>query len=409
MQPTPGVFTGKLCELERQYGDAVDRLRLYQQADHEQVRRELQALWQDCRERELQMRESVRESRSPAVAALSQAQLTSELEVQRILRDELPAYLHGENTCRDADRAEAASLYGEYAIDFAAQAVRHALLAELTDRDAARALAADPALAPPRARLLPLWNRSAGDCLPDALCQAAYGVSDRAHCLRAALADTLRARAAAAALYARWAAYERRTAAALHYAPDEAQLRAEWARLAAAAARPGAALRPLHVFALAHVLRRPLLVYGADVVASHRGEALGYACFRGVYLPLLWEPAFCSDSPLCLAYSRGHFSALVPVEARAGDGGAGARPLRSLPVHFLSAAEAADEAGALRRWLRVEARGGGPAAAVRAAPRDLLQAQLQEEWLNYYRRLAQQQQARGPFPDYSSDADTDDE
>ena len=46
MQPTPGVFTGKLCELERQYGDAVDRLRLYQQADHEQVRRELQALWQ---------------------------------------------------------------------------------------------------------------------------------------------------------------------------------------------------------------------------------------------------------------------------------------------------------------------------------------------------------------------------
>ena len=128
MQPTPGVFTGKLCELERQYGDAVDRLRLYQQADHEQVRRELQALWQDCRER-------VRESRSPAVAALSQAQLTYELEVQRILRDELPAYLHGENTCRDADRAEAASLYGEYAIDFAAQAVRHALLAALSAID----------------------------------------------------------------------------------------------------------------------------------------------------------------------------------------------------------------------------------------------------------------------------------
>ena len=128
MQPTPGVFTGKLCELERQYGDAVDRLRLYQQADHEQVRRELQALWQDWRE-------SVRESRSPAVAALSQAQLTYELEVQRILRDELPAYLHGENTCRDADRAEAASLYGEYAIDFAAQAVRHALLAALSAID----------------------------------------------------------------------------------------------------------------------------------------------------------------------------------------------------------------------------------------------------------------------------------
>lgn len=55
--------------------------------------------------------------------------------MQRILRDELPAYLHGENTCRDADRAEAASLYGEYAIDFAAQAVRHALLAALSAID----------------------------------------------------------------------------------------------------------------------------------------------------------------------------------------------------------------------------------------------------------------------------------
>lgn len=40
-----------------------------------------------------------------------------------------------ENTCRDADRAEAASLYGEYAIDFAAQAVRHALLAALSAID----------------------------------------------------------------------------------------------------------------------------------------------------------------------------------------------------------------------------------------------------------------------------------
>ena len=132
MQPTPVVGEAQVLLA---HGDAVDRLRLYQQADHEQVRRELQALWQDCRERELQMRESVRESRSPAVAALSQAQLTYELEVQRILRDELPAYLHGENTCRDADRAEAASLYGEYAIDFAAQAVRHALLAALSAID----------------------------------------------------------------------------------------------------------------------------------------------------------------------------------------------------------------------------------------------------------------------------------
>ena len=33
------------------------------------------------------------------------------------------------------DQAEAASLYGEYAIDFAAQAMRHALLAALSAID----------------------------------------------------------------------------------------------------------------------------------------------------------------------------------------------------------------------------------------------------------------------------------
>lgn len=39
----------------------------------------------------------------------------------------------------------------------------------------------------------------------------------------------------------------------------------------------------LHVWVLAHVMRRPLLVYGEDVVRSFRGEPLGYARFQGEY------------------------------------------------------------------------------------------------------------------------------
>ena len=34
----------------------------------------------------------------------------------------------------------------------------------------------------------------------------------------------------------------------------------------------------------------------------------------GIYLPLLWEPSFCSRSPISLGYTRGHFCALVPPE-----------------------------------------------------------------------------------------------
>lgn len=82
-------------------------------------------------------------------------------------------------------------------------------------------------------------------------------------------------------LYERWQAWERFQASLLSYAPEEAQLRAEWARLAQAATRPGTPLHQLHVFALAHVMRRPIIVYGVNVVNSFRGEALGYARFQG--------------------------------------------------------------------------------------------------------------------------------
>ncbi|XP_050553860.1 ubiquitin thioesterase trabid isoform X2 [Spodoptera frugiperda] len=294
-------------------------------------------------------------------------------------------------------------------------AIQEQLFSELLDREAQATLegARPPLLNWRGSRLYALWNRSAGDCLPDALCQAAWGVADRHNTLRAALHDALQQRA----LYARWAAWERAQAARLQYAPSEAQLRAEWARLAAAAARPGQALHQLHVWALAHVLRRPILVYGVDVVNSFRGEALGYARFRGLYLPLLCEAEGCSKSPLSLAYTRGHFSALVPLAPRVLDERAAALPLtdpdgKLLPVHFLSADEMCDPESVVRRWVCAGEWRGVLAARQALPPRPLLQAQLLEEWLNHYRRLAQQ--TRGPAPprlqappDFSSDADAD--
>ncbi|OWR52070.1 ubiquitin thioesterase trabid-like [Danaus plexippus] len=313
-------------------------------------------------------------------------------------------------------------------------AIQEQLFSELLDRDAQHTLEGEPPLSRwGGPRLLALWNRSAGDCLPDAVCQAAYGVFDRRNVLRAALADSLQN--AHRAFYTRWAAAERLQAAQLHYAPEEPQLRAEWARLVAAAARPGTALHQLHVFVLAHVMRRPIVVYGVDVVNSFRGEALGYARFQGIYLPLLWEPEFCSKSPLCLGYTRGHFSALVSVEPYSqrdhyicrepADDGEDVTYLpltdaegKLLPVHFLTVDELAAEEALVRRWTGARGgaaaggAGGALAAEQRLHARPLLQAQMLEEWLNHYRRLAQQ--TRAPFPprlqaEFSSDADTDDE
>ena len=74
-------------------------------------------------------------------------------------------------------------------------------------------------------------------------------------------------------------------------------------------------------------------------------------------MPLLWETSFCWKSPLALGYTRGHFSALVPLETDSDDNlGAGANldtsddtqivslPLtdssgKLLPVHFITPLE----------------------------------------------------------------------
>ncbi len=101
------------------------------------------------------------------------------------------------------------------------------------------------------------------------------------------------------------------------YRQDEHQLRSDWNDVLTFANQPGESLGHAHIFALSHILRRPIIVYGVTNVKSYRGEYfIGLARFQGVYLPLLWETNFCSKSPICLGFTRNHFSALVPMQER---------------------------------------------------------------------------------------------
>lgn len=45
--------------------------------------------------------------------------------------------------------------------------------------------------------------------------------------------------------------------------------------------KPGASLEQTHIFVLAHILRRPIIVYGVKYYKSFRGETLGYTRFQG--------------------------------------------------------------------------------------------------------------------------------
>ncbi len=81
--------------------------------------------------------------------------------------------------------------------------------------------------------------------------------------------------------YPRWRDWELQQALELDYTIDDTQLAEDWAGLLNLASQPGASLEQLHVFVLAHVLRRPIIVYGVKYVKSWRGENLGYARFEG--------------------------------------------------------------------------------------------------------------------------------
>ncbi|XP_054974712.1 ubiquitin thioesterase ZRANB1 isoform X1 [Sorex araneus] len=260
-------------------------------------------------------------------------------------------------------------------------------------------------------RLYALWNRTAGDCLLDSVLQATWGIYDKDSVLRKALHDSLHD--CSHWFYTRWKDWESwySQSFGLHFSLREEQWQEDWAFILSLASQPGASLEQTHIFVLAHILRRPIIVYGVKYYKSFRGETLGYTRFQGVYLPLLWEQSFCWKSPIALGYTRGHFSALVAMENDGyGGRGAGANldtdddvtitflPLvdserKLLHVHFLSAQELGNEEQQeklLREWLDCCVTEGGVLVAMQKSSRRRnhpLVTQMVEKWLDRYRQI----------------------
>ena len=135
MKINEGMFAIKLYELEQQYGRMQSRLRLCQQEDRPKIRQELQKAMDEYKENELLLQKNVEGSRSPAVGALADAQLKYSQAVRKILEQELLDYLHSETGTVSDEKNEAVALYAEYAIDFATQSARYALIAALKAMD----------------------------------------------------------------------------------------------------------------------------------------------------------------------------------------------------------------------------------------------------------------------------------
>ena len=76
-------------------------------------------------------------------------------------------------------------------------------------------------------------------------------------------------------------------------------------------------LEEIHIFALAHVTQRPIIVISDTTLKGTSGEDLAPIYFGGIYLPLEMNPTACHKPPVVLAYDAAHFSALVAKEEKA--------------------------------------------------------------------------------------------
>lgn len=74
-----------------------------------------------------------------------------------------------------------------------------------------------------------------------------------------------------------------------------------------------------HVFVLANILRRPIVVIADSFLRAANGEPFAPLPMRGLYLPTLVDKDDRSKVPVMIAYtvnkgSQGHFTALVGVD-----------------------------------------------------------------------------------------------
>jgi hypothetical protein len=204
---------------------------------------------------------------------------------------------------------------------------------------------ADADVAPHYATLLPMTVLGDGNCLLHACSVALWGIQDRPlgnpsatpGTMRAALSAFTRSPVPKNVFYERWRQQTSKWDAEFGIEErEEEDMRRDFEEELARAGVPGSYLAEIHIYVLAHVLRRPIIVF-ADAVQQ------GQRCnMRGIYLPAEWNGHRpCERAPILLAYESNHFVPLVyhltaqgpllPLASRVGS------VVEPLPLVFASA------------------------------------------------------------------------
>ncbi|XP_043934419.1 OTU domain-containing protein 7A [Protopterus annectens] len=210
-------------------------------------------------------------------------------------------------------------------------------------------------------RLLPLATTGDGNCLLHAASLGMWGFHDRDLFLRKALYSMMKSGSEREALKRRWRWQQTQQNKESGLVYTEEEWEREWNDLLKlASSQPRSqfsksggtsggvdnsedpvyeSLEEFHVFVLAHVLRRPIVVVADTMLRDSGGEAFAPIPFGGIYLPLEVSPSKCHCSPLVLAYDQAHFSALVSMEQKDQQREQAVIPLtdsehKLLPLHF---------------------------------------------------------------------------
>jgi len=135
-----GIFAVKLYELEQQFGRLQSRLHICQQEQRGKIQEELARIGDECKEAGLTLKAQVENGHSPAVEALSAAQIRYYNEIKTIMDDKISQFMRTEKGDAAEEKAEAMTLYAEYAIDFAVLSMKHALFSAMYALDMQLAL-----------------------------------------------------------------------------------------------------------------------------------------------------------------------------------------------------------------------------------------------------------------------------
>ncbi|CAF3587293.1 unnamed protein product [Adineta steineri] len=124
-------------------------------------------------------------------------------------------------------------------------------------------------------------------------------------------------------------------------------------------------LEAVHIFSIANMIRRPIIVLSEDVIRNKNGEAISVNDLFGIYLPILLAPSDCIHEPIVLVYDHSHFCPLITSDSHKDKLKQNLLPLYQsinhtydqslLPIRFLGDDTSSERSlNLLREYLRIQ-------------------------------------------------------